>query len=140
MTVRALVPPRRARRRASGALAAWLVALASGMLAPDPAAAHAALVRSLPARRAVVAESPPRVELTFSERLEPAYARASVWDERGRQVDLMDAAVAVEDGTRLRVSLPALGPGTYTVRFRVLSVDGHVVEASFPFTVRAPAR
>ncbi|MBI4592924.1 MAG: copper resistance protein CopC, partial [Candidatus Rokubacteria bacterium] len=26
----------------------------------------------------------------------------------------------------------------YTVRFRVLSVDGHVVEADFPFTVTGP--
>jgi methionine-rich copper-binding protein CopC len=36
----------------------------------------------------------------------------------------------------LSVSLPALSPGTYTVRYRVLSVDGHVVEGEFPFAVR----
>jgi methionine-rich copper-binding protein CopC len=32
------------------------------------------------------------------------------------------------------VSSP-LAPGRYTVRYRVLSVDGHLVEAAFPFTV-----
>ena len=38
------------------------------------------------------------------------------------------------------MSTPNLGPGRYIVRFRVLSVDGHVVESSYIFTVRAPAR
>jgi methionine-rich copper-binding protein CopC len=36
------------------------------------------------------------------------------------------------------VGLRRLTPGTYTVRFRVLSVDGHVVENEFPFTLRGP--
>jgi methionine-rich copper-binding protein CopC len=30
--------------------------------------------------------------------------------------------------------------GRFTVRFRVLSVDGHVVESSFAFTVKAALR
>jgi methionine-rich copper-binding protein CopC len=102
--------------------------------------AHASLVKASPARRSTLGQPPSRVELTFSERLEPAYASVSVLDAAGRQVDLGDAAVT-RDARRLGVSLPPLGPGTYTVRFRVLSVDGHVVESSFPFTVRpAPAR
>jgi hypothetical protein len=29
----------------------------------------------------------------------------------------------------LSVGIPPLAPGTYTVRYRVLSVDGHVVES-----------
>jgi len=36
----------------------------------------------------------------------------------------------------MSVSLPPLAPGRYTVRFRVLSVDGHVVESRFTFTVK----
>jgi methionine-rich copper-binding protein CopC len=32
--------------------------------------------------------------------------------------------------------LPPLPSGSYTVRFRVLSVDGHVAEDSFGFSVR----
>jgi methionine-rich copper-binding protein CopC len=33
-----------------------------------------------------------------------------------------------------------LPPGQYKVRFRVLSVDGHVVEEEFPFTIREAQR
>jgi methionine-rich copper-binding protein CopC len=32
--------------------------------------------------------------------------------------------------------VPALPAGAYTVKYRVLSVDGHVVEAELTFTVR----
>ncbi len=76
----------------------------------------------------------------FSERLEPAYATASVWNEAGKQVDGGDAKVDPDDPVLLSVSTPNLSPGRYTVRFRVLSVDGHVVESRYTFTVKARAR
>jgi hypothetical protein len=61
-----------------------------------------------------------------------------VSDEKGRQVDARDARVDAADARQLSVVLPALGAGTYTVKFRVLSVDGHVAESAFTFTIRAP--
>jgi methionine-rich copper-binding protein CopC len=131
-----VTPPARWQRAGGGCRAAVL-ALAIGLWAAA-AEGHAALVKAAPGQRATLSQAPPRVELTFSERLEPAYSRVMVLDQAGRQVDLKDAAVPREDGTRLTVSLPALRPGTYTVRYRVLSVDGHVVESDFPFTIRAP--
>jgi methionine-rich copper-binding protein CopC len=115
-----------------------LAGLAALLLRPAAALGHAVLVKSVPAQRAALVEPPPRVELWFNERLEPAYSRASVTDEAGAQVDLRDVVVSREDAKRLSVSLPPLGPGRYTVKFRVLSVDGHVVESSLMFTVRSP--
>jgi methionine-rich copper-binding protein CopC len=110
----------------------------AALLALWPAAplAHAVLVKSVPAQRAALGEPPPRVELWFNERLEPAYSKASVTNEAGAQVDLRDVAVSAADPRRLSVSLPKLGPGRYTVSFRVLSVDGHVVESKLTFTVK----
>lgn len=92
----------------------------------------------MPARRATLAQPPARVELTFTERLEPAYSTVSVWSEAGTRVDLRDPALVAGNPRRLAVTLPPLPPGRYTVRFRVLSVDGHVVEAAFSFTVTGP--
>ena len=104
------------------------------------AAGHSLLVRSRPGRGATVARAPERVQLWFSERIEPAYATLSVRSHAGTQVDAGDAAVDPGDPTLLSVTTPTLGPGRYTARFRVLSVDGHVVESSFAFTVKAAAR
>ena len=97
---------------------------------------HAVLVKSFPGARAMLSRPPGRVQLWFSERLEPAFSSASVWSASGKQVDKRDAAVSSDDPKELAVSLSALEPGIYTVRFRILSVDGHVVEASFPFTIK----
>lgn len=121
------VPPR-------AALAAML-ALAL-LVAPRAAAPHAALIKASPARRAVLNQPPARVDLWFSERLEPAYATLEVRDARDHRVDLGDVTVASDDPRRLSVSLPLLPPGRYRVRYRVVSVDGHVVEDAYPFTIR----
>ena len=104
-------------------------------LVPGAALGHAALVKSAPARHAVLAHPPLRVELWFSERLEAAYAMVAVQNADGTPVDTGRAIVG-SDPKLLVVPVPRLGPGTYTVRFRVLSVDGHVVDSSFPFSVR----
>jgi copper resistance protein C len=95
------------------------------------------LVRSSPAGRATLSHAPDRIDLWFSEPLEPAFSAVSVWSAAGAQIDRRDGAVGPADPKQLSVTLDDLGPGTYTVRFRVLSVDGHVVEASFSFQVKA---
>jgi copper resistance protein C len=118
---------------------AAVASLAVPLLSAGSVDAHAVLVRSAPAARATVATAPDRVFLWFNERLEPAYSSASVWNATGAQVDKKDARVETDDPKRLSVTLSRLAPGAYTVRYRVLSVDGHIVESSFPFTVRPPS-
>lgn len=125
-------PPRGSRRRVLRVLATLL------LLAPRAARGHASLARSIPARRAVLMRAPERVQLWFSEPLEPRFCRLSVWTADGRQVDQGDLALEPDEPRRLSVGLPSLPPGRYLVRFRVLSIDGHVVEESYPFTVEHP--
>jgi len=117
-----------------------MAALGALLALPGSSYSHSLLVRSQPGQRATVTRPPERVQMWFSERLEPAYATASVWNEAGKQVDGGDAKVDPDDPVLLSVSTPNLGPGRYTVRFRVLSVDGHVVESRYTFTVKARAR
>jgi methionine-rich copper-binding protein CopC len=106
------------------------------LLAPTLAWAHAYLVKSVPARRASLLSSPSKIQLWFNERLEPRFSKVSVIDEKGTQVDLGDAQVSAEDPKQLSVGIRPLAPGRYVVQFRVLSVDGHIADQSFPFTIR----
>jgi methionine-rich copper-binding protein CopC len=76
------------------------------------------------------------VQLWFNERLEAQFCSLSVWNAGGQQVDSEDVQVDSVDPKKLSVGLSALAPGTYTVKYRVLSVDGHIVEDQFPFTVQ----
>jgi copper resistance protein C len=106
------------------------------LMVPTPSWAHAYLVKSSPTRRAVMSSAPARVMLWFNERLEAQFSQLTVWNADGQQVDASDVQVGPDDGKKLSVAIPTLPAGTYTVKYRVLSVDGHIVEAEFPFTVR----
>ena len=103
---------------------------------PNQAFAHAYLVKAVPAQRATLFQAPTRVQLWFNERLEPKFCTVTVTDSAGKAVDQGDLKVAPDDPKQLSVGLNPIAAGTYEVKFRVLSVDGHVVENHFPFTVR----
>jgi methionine-rich copper-binding protein CopC len=79
---------------------------------------------------------PAQAKLWFTQRLEPAFSTLRIEDASGKQVDKGDTRVDGTDATLLEVSLPELAPGTYRVRWRVLSVDTHVTEGDFTFDVR----
>jgi methionine-rich copper-binding protein CopC len=107
------------------------------LVVPSASLAHAYLVKSSPVRRAVLSSAPARVALWFNERLEAQFSQVAVWNTEGQQVDGGDVQVGPDDGKKLSVGIPTLSAGTYTVKYRVLSVDGHIVESEFPFTVRS---
>ena len=44
--------------------------------------------------------------------------------------------MAPDDARRLTVSLATRAAGRYTIKYRVLSVDGHVVDSRITFTVK----
>ena len=44
--------------------------------------------------------------------------------------------VVSDDPKSVVLPLPELKPGKYTVKFRVLSVDGHIVDESFSYKVK----
>ena len=99
------------------------------------ALAHAKLLKSVPAQRAVLAQSPARLQLWFSERLEARFSSFSVLDANARPVELGPVVVDHDDPKSLSAEIRALPQGRYTVKYRVLSTDGHVVESEFPFTI-----
>ena len=105
-------------------------------LAPSAALAHAYLEKTVPAQRAVLFAPPERVQLWFNERLEAGFCRLTVTDSADQGVDQGDMRVAPDNPKLLSIGLKPLMPGVYMVKFRVLSVDGHVVTNQFPFTVR----
>jgi methionine-rich copper-binding protein CopC len=115
----------------------WVVIVYLALLAPSTVSAHAYLVKSIPARRAILFKAPTRLQLWFNEKLEPRFSFLTVTDSNGTRVDLGDIQVDAEDPKQLSVEIKPLPPGIYTVEFRVLSVDGHVVKDQFSFTVRA---
>jgi copper resistance protein C len=113
-----------------------LVTLLSSLLLPAPLWAHAYLVKSVPAQRAVLYRAPVKIQLWFNERLEPRYSSFSVSESTGDVIKTIQSKVDSVDTKLIAATTKALPPGRYLVKFRVLSVDGHVVEDHFTFTIK----
>ena len=106
----------------------------AAILLPAAAHAHAFLVHASPKVGSTVATAPRELLLWFTEKLEPAFSSVEVRNAQGAVVS-GKAQVAGGDGSELRIPLKALPPGTYSVSWRVLSVDTHRTQGSFSFRV-----
>ena len=103
---------------------------------PRGASGHAVPRTASPAADATVATGPSEVSIRFSERVERRASALEVLDASGRRVDRGDARVDAADPWLFRVGVPDLGPGVYTVSWRVLSADdGHLTEGAHGFVV-----
>jgi len=111
------------------------LAFVAWVLGAGFALAHSGLQRAEPPVESTLKRPPKELKLYFSERLEPAYSRVRVEDGQGARVDRDDSRVDRSNPLLLRVTLPPLAPGTYTVMWRVLSVDSHITEGRFTFRV-----
>jgi copper transport protein len=108
-----------------------LVALAF----PASAFAHANLDSTSPTYRQRLQTAPRAVLLHFDQAVQAEPNAIEVKNQFGRTL----SATAVAHGQTVRVSLKQLQRGPYTVRWHVLSEDGHVVSGVFTFGVRANA-
>ncbi len=118
-------------------LPTFLLLVTGYLLLPAPPVwAHAYLVKSVPAQRAVLYRAPARIQLWFNERLESGFSSLSVRDADGKQVQTGKSEVTGDDPKRLSAAVKPLPAGRYFVKFRVLSVDGHIAEDQFPFTIK----
>ena len=102
---------------------------------PGLADAHAKLARSDPPASSTLRGTPPEVKLWFTESLEPSFSGAHLLDGERRRVDGAAARVDAVDAALLRMTVPALGPGRYTVVYRVVSVDSHVTAGELTFRI-----
>ena len=116
-------------------IAAAFAAAVTLVPASPPAFAHAFLDHASPAVGSTIPAAPAAISLSFTQDLEAAFSSVSVTNEAGQRVDLGNAQVPPGAPAELRVELRPLPPGTYTVRWRVVSVDTHPTEGRFQFTV-----
>src|SRR5437763_16862262 len=89
--MKSLLRPRRTQRNI---LIALLFALSLTLTLPAIASAHAILLRSDPAKDAVLNGAPQQVSMWFSEDLNPAFSTAAVVNAKNQPVDQKDAHVA----------------------------------------------
>jgi len=123
--------PRPTAARRPGVLV--IAALTLGSAAP--ASAHALLRKAIPGVGSTVHAAPPALDLIFSEGVEPSLCRVSVRDAAGTEWQSGALRTAPDDPKHLVVGLKPAGPGVYAVEWHATSVDTHVTQGRFSFTV-----
>jgi copper resistance protein C len=102
-------------------------------LCADFAVAHAVLVRSSPAGGSVMNQAPREIRLSFNEKIEARFSSVTLSRSDGKKVQTSRPS---GDSSDLVVSLPALQPGRYQVRWQATSADSHRIQGSFEFEIR----
>ncbi len=104
------------------------------------ALAHGLIERAEPPVGGATASAPTRVQLWFTEPIEPRFSRLEVYPAgSSNRVDLGD--VEMEGDRSLTVTMPpGLADGAYLVVWQVLTLsDGHTTSGSYSFGVGVPA-
>lgn len=102
-----------------------------------PVIAHSPLERSRPADAAVLTRTPDKLELVFRH---PVHLASVVLSPAGGGDPIAVATGHMDKAIeRYELPLPRLAPETYTVDWRALADDGHVMSGSFSFTLRTEA-
>src|SRR6266567_5794732 len=120
------------------------------LLCPGTASAHAILLSSCRSKDAKLPVAPQKVQMWFSEDLNPTFSTASVLNAStakpangsasGQRVDNKDAHVSPSDSKEMDLTLqPNLPPAAYIVLYQTDSAeDGHILRGSFIFYVTFP--
>lgn len=93
--------------------------------------AHAHLQKSTPADNSVITTSPSNLVLNFSKAARLTALSIQKGDEPLQNLKPLPTTAAQQ----ISVPLPPLMPGTYSVNWRVVSDDGHVMAGALHFTL-----
>jgi copper transport protein len=115
-------------RRGVTLVLAALIAL----VVPAAAFAHATLEHTYPSFRERVTVSPTRIVLRFDQDVSAVPGSIQVLEPNGDNV----ARAAHASGRELAAAVQKLRKGPYTVRWRAVSNDGHVISGVYTFGVR----
>ena len=110
-----------------------ILAVVSTVLFPATALAHAMLDHASPTVGSSSATAPTRSGVVVHRKSGAGLQQIEVRNESGALVSSGKARLGASN--ELRVALKALGPGTYKVNWRVLSVDTHRTQGDFSFRV-----
>ena len=101
------------------------------LVAAGGALAHAHLKISTPAEGAVLMESPPTIMLTFSE----ATRMTALSIQKDREPKRLLQAPTSAAAEKISVAVPKLAAGSYTLSWRVVSNDNHIMSGKLHFKV-----
>lgn len=118
------------RRHGRGLQAVFAVLLVGFALLAGaaPAAAHTALLETIPDNRAILEESPDELTIVFAEAVDPKSVRLEILTVEGESVDGVKRLTPDSPDSEVIVfALPPLPDGIYGLAWQTVGPDGHRV-------------
>jgi methionine-rich copper-binding protein CopC len=118
-----------------------LAVVATALVMPSVASAHANYKSSVPAKGEVVTASPSQVEIIFTQDMQKVAGSYDIQVERDRGSSVNAGPAVIDESNRARMTVPLkpnLTPGRYVVHWKNVSdEDGDPNEGAFSFYVNA---
>ena len=101
------------------------------------AIAHAEVVKSFPVANSTLTKAPKYVQLEFGESI------TNLTSKNANSIVILDSKASKIATSKIVIKkaiarvefVGTLKPGKYTVKYRIVSADGHVLNAQFKFTL-----
>jgi methionine-rich copper-binding protein CopC len=101
------------------------------------AIAHAEVVKSFPLANSTLTKAPKYVQLEFGEAITNLKSKNAnsivILDSKATKI--ATSKIVIKKAIARVEFVGTLKPGKYTVKYRIVSADGHVLNAQFKFTL-----
>jgi len=115
-----------------------LLAASATLLVAGVPTMHLRLVKVEPAAASTVTVAPEEIRLFFSQEPEVRATKITIVDDSRNEIAVAAAKADAQDGKIVIVPITGvLVSGTYTVSWRTMAKDGHAVNGTFNFALRA---
>jgi len=98
--------------------------------------AHSQMIQQFPKGNSTISEIPAEVDLIFDEELLDLGSGNSVTVKDPQGIEITTGPTYLLSSKISRKLLSSTTPGIYTVSYRIVSGDGHVVESFYHFTLQ----
>jgi len=114
-----------------------LIAVGLVFSGTQSAIAHAEVVKSFPVANSTLTKAPKYVQLEFGESITNLTSKNAnsivILDSKATKI--ATSKIVIKKAIARVEFVGILKPGKYTVKYRIVSADGHVLNAQFKFTL-----
>jgi len=114
-----------------------LIAVGLVFSGTQSAIAHAEVVKSFPVANSTLTKAPKYVQLEFGESITNLKSKNAnsivILDSKAQKI--ATSKIVIKKAIARVEFVGTLKPGKYTVKYRIVSADGHVLNAQFKFTL-----
>jgi methionine-rich copper-binding protein CopC len=114
-----------------------LIGALAALTAPLLATAHSTATFTTPASGAVLKAAPAEFMLMFNE---ASKVTKLTLQKKGDAEEQKLGPLSGDATQHFSIAAPKLAPGEYTLRYRTISLDNHIMSGTVKFTISAAAR